>query len=276
MDYYNKYLKYKNKYSSLKILIGGFNRNVILCCSHNNRLECFFRSIEKDYPKKAFNNCVIIKYYNNKFEMIYVGEKYESSTHNKECWDIESFNNFFSNRTYNFDLPNNTEVLLIRHALGVHNKMSLLEKIFNFKKDSQLDTDGIFQAQRAGEFLKQYLTGVSNLLFMASSLIRTQQTIAVIMITLNKKQDILVVTCNHELNYVSNGVCDSHFIQKIPILSNIPRCKDSNNSCDKLTNFSGVVKYKDYNISINWNHYINKNCQDTNILLEILEIIKKI
>jgi broad specificity phosphatase PhoE len=290
MDYYSKYLKYKNKYTTLKsyILKGGdnllFSDNVILCVTHNNRLECFFRSIEKDYPNKAFNNCVVIKCYNEndklKFKMIYEGESYNSKHYKKTAWTINSFNNFFNNNNYNINniiLPKNTDILLIRHALGVHNKMSSLEILFNFKKDSQLDVIGIEQSERAGIFLKKLLES-KKLYFMASHLVRTQQTIAIIMKMINLRQPIYIVPCSHELNVVNNcynSSCDNSILQKFPILSNMPKCKDNSNSCNKLTNFSGVDVYANYKVDLNWDYYINYNnnkCQNTNILEQIIKL----
>ncbi len=288
MDYYSKYLKYKNKYCSLKLLKGGsnlsFSENVILCGTHNNRLECFFRSIEKDYPNKSFNNCVIIKCYHNnnkvKFKMIYEGEPHNSKhLFIKNTWTLDSFNNFFNNNSYNILLPPNTDILLIRHALGVHNKRSLLGTLFNFKKDSELDVIGIDQSERAGVFLKKQLES-KKIYFMASHLVRTQQTIAIIMKMLNLIQPIYIVPYAHELNIVNNSYnssCDNSILQKFPILSNIPKCRDNTNSCDKLTNFSGVDLYADYKVDINWDYYINLNnssakYQNTTILEQIIKL----
>ncbi len=281
MDYYSKYLKYKNKYCSLKLLKGGndisFSDNVILCGTHNNRLECFFRSIEKNYPNKAFNNCVVIKCYNEnnklKFKMIYEGESNNSRHFTKKTWTTESFNNFFYNNIYNINLPPNTDILLIRHALGVHNKRSLLRSLFNFEKDSQLDVIGIDQSERVGIFLKKQLES-KNIYFMASYLVRTQQTIAIIMKMLNIVKPIYIIPCAHELNIVNNSYnnnCDDNILNKIPISSNIPKCRDNTNSCDKLTNFSGVDLYADYKVDINWDYYNNSiKCQNTNILEQII------
>jgi len=282
MDYYKKYLKYKIKYKNIKLLFGGTtieknnSMNVVLCGTHNNRLECFFRSIEKDYPEVAFNNCVVIRCFmdSNKlrFNMVYEGDGTFNAKYNKKPWTITTFNDFFQDRTYDIQLPENTEVLLIRHAVGVHNKMSLWEKIFNFNKDSQLDPEGITQAENVGIFLSGYLLN-NNMTFMASSLLRTQQTIAVIMKKLDKKQPIYIVSCSHELNYVTdNG--DEHILQKIPIASNLPKCKDNSDSCGLLTNFSGVDKYANYKVDINWNKFdSNNSCKNTNLLLEIIKIL---
>jgi hypothetical protein len=305
-DYIVKYLKYKNKYLSLRNthlnMFGGSsiknninnnntNTNIILCGTHNNRLECYFKSINKDYPNKAFNNCVIIKCYkdinnNVKFNMIYEGEstgddKISICSLTNGCWDIVSFNNYFNNYSYNINLPNNTEIYLIRHALGVHNKMNVVQKIFNTKKDSILDIMGIDQAERAGLFLKGYIKKfyknitMSSISFMASHLIRTQQTIGIIMKMLEIKDTIYIVPCSHELIFSNN--CDSSILEYIPIASNMPNCTNNSGTCNMLTNFSNIERYNTYSININWDYYmefykLNKKCKDTNIISEIIKL----
>ena len=257
-------------------------KNIILCGTHNNRLECYFKNINNNFPNKFFNNCVIIKCYriNNKvkFSMIYEGEDIYNLNNN---WDILSFNQYINNFSYDIDLPNNTEIFLIRHALGVHNKMNLLEKVFNLKIDSQLDNIGFEQAERAGIFLRGYLKNFydnNKLFFMASHLVRTQQTIGIIMKMLELinsiNQRLFIVPCSHELNNSSNN-CDASILEYIPIASNIPRCKNNNNDCNLLTNFP--KKYNNYKVDINWDYYMNfyksnKKCQNTNMIAEIINL----
>ena len=108
---------------------------------------------------------------------------------------------------------------------------------------------------------------------MASNLIRTQQTIGVIMKMLDRVNNIYIVPCAHELNYVSE-YCDGHLFQKIPILSNIPKCIDNTNSCNLLTNFSKVNRYNNYNVDINWDYYMNNNidCINTNMMYQIINL----
>ena len=268
------------------------NTNIILCGTHNNRLECYFYNLNKnnDYPKKKFNNCVIIKCYkinnNVKFKMIYEGESNgdnigslcsNSLNLNNSCWDIVSFNNYFSKYSYNINLPNNTEIYLIRHALGVHNKMNTFQKITNIKKDSPLDISGVYQAERAGIFLKGYINNFYNnaqIYYTASHLIRTQQTIGIIMKMIGALKSIYIVPCSHEIVYINN--CDSSLLDLIPIAINMPNCTSNSGSCGKLTILSNI----NINININWDYYMefyksNKKCQDTNIVNEIINIIFK-
>jgi hypothetical protein len=280
MDYYSKYLKYKHKYTLLKeSLIGGSSNKTIICATHNNRLKCLFKGLEKSAPVKSFNNCAVIRFYGEsgrvKIELIYEGDSHDKSIcgspmgKGNGCWDKTSFNEYFNN-IYNLKLPQNTEVLLVRHGLGVHNQMSVLQQAFNLKKDSQLTEIGIKQAEDAGNFLKDYIQN-TEFIFMASHLLRTQQTISVIMNTLNKKQTVYIVPCAHELNYVGR---DNHILQYMPVAINMPKCKSANNSCGKLTYFSGVEKYKDFEVTINWDYYTNfsnnnMKCQNTDLLSQI-------
>ena len=61
--------------------------NIIICGTHNNRLECFFAKLNKNnksYVSKVFNNCVIIRCFKIngmvKFNMIYEGELSNDTT----------------------------------------------------------------------------------------------------------------------------------------------------------------------------------------------------
>jgi hypothetical protein len=287
-DDFIKYLKYKKKYLSLREaysynLSGGSNSdstNIILCGTHNNRLLCFFNNLTNN-KLGSFNNCIIIRCFkiNNEthFEMIYEGEMIENNDvcanllQNKGCWNKDSFNEFFIGKTFDITIPNNTEIFLIRHALGVHNKMSIMEKIFNHKKDSELDVIGYGQAERAGKFLKSYLENknINKIYFMASPLVRTQQTIGIIMNNININNNIYIVPCTHELN-THNSKCYTSLLELIPVPSNTPLCRNGDNGCDILRLYPG-------NIKLVWKYYeafynSNKKCKDTNMITEIIKI----
>ncbi len=257
------------------------NKKIILCGTHNNRLECFFNTINKNnnYINKGFNNCVIIKCYHNnnkvKFKMIYEGETYNGTSDivslcsNNMCWDIISFNNYFENYSYNINLPKDTEIFLIRHGLGIHNKMNILKKIINIKNDPELDTIGIDQSKRAGIFLNGYFKNFYRnitIKYTASHLIRTQQTIAGIMRELEKQNStIYIVPCSHEISF--SNTCDASVLNKIPVGLNKPNCTSNEGTCNKLND-----------ININWDYYmefykLEKKCQDTNMVNEIIKLL---
>jgi bisphosphoglycerate-dependent phosphoglycerate mutase len=311
MNNYNlyKYLKYKSKYFNIKYhILGGSsvnynnnNTNIILCGTHNNRLQCYFKNLNKnnEYPNKSFNNCVIIRCYreNNKvkFNMIYEGETNGENiaslcSISNGCWDIVSFNNYFNKYSYDINLPPNTEIFLIRHGLGVHNKMNLLKKIINTKIDSQLDPIGLNQAMRAGIFLKGYIYSSNNssnnstnnnITFTASHLMRAQQTIAIIMKMLEINKPIYIVPCSHEVNIGSNN-CDSNILELVQVASNIPTCTNNSGLCSKLSRFSDPIINNininiNYNqVDLNWDYYMEFNksnkCQNTDMISEIIKL----
>ena len=300
-----KYLKYKSKYINFKYnILGGSsinynyynnNINIILCGTHNNRLECYFNNLNRanDYPNKSFNNCVIIRCFreNNKikFNMIYEGETNGDNnislcSISNGCWDIVSFNNYFNNYSYDIILPPNTEIFLIRHGLGVHNKMNVLQKIINTKIDSQLDPIGLAQASRAGIFLKGYLNSNINIDFMASHLMRAQQTIAIIMKMIEIKKFIYIVPCSHEVNSTS-GNCDSNILEYVPVASNKPTCINNSGTCGKLSIFSDPNTLDNYEVNLNWDYYMEFNndnfgwhiskCQNTDMVNEIINLYNR-
>jgi hypothetical protein len=113
---------------------------------------------------------------------------------------------------------------------------------------------------------------------MASHLIRTQQTIGIIMKMLEIVNSIYIVPCSHELIYSGYGNCDAHLIQYIPVPSNMPNCTDNSGTCGKLTEFSN--RYENYSVNINWDYYMefyksNMKCENTNIISEIIKLYLK-
>jgi hypothetical protein len=88
---------------------------------------------------------------------------------------------------------------------------------------------------------------------------------------LGKKQTVYIVPYAHEINYVGS---DNHILQYMPVAINMPKCKSANNSCDKLTYFSGVNKYEGFEVDINWDYYTNfsnnnMKYQNTDLLYQI-------
>lgn len=296
-----KYLKYKYKYLNAKqTILGGSsinynnnNNNIILCGTHNNRLQCYFMNLNKNnnYPNKSFNNCVIIRCYweNNKikFNMIYEGESngdniISTCSIMNNCWDIVSFNDYFNKYSFDINLPQNIEIYLIRHGLGVHNKMNILQKIINTKIDSQLDPIGLNQAMRAGIFLKGYLYSNVNITFTASHLMRAQQTISIIMKMLGIEKQIYIVPCSHEVNIIS-GNCDSNLLEYIKVASNTPTCTNNNGDCNILNKFSDPTEpnnINNYQVNLNWDYYMEFNkfnkCQNSDIVSEIINLYNRL
>jgi hypothetical protein len=271
--------------------------NIIICGTHNNRLECFFSKYFKDfkYKSKTFNNCVIIRCFklngHIKFNMIYEGEneeggnkfKLSSCYKSNACWGIKEFNIYFNSiNLKSLDIPDNTEIFLVRHGQGVHNKVNIFEKIYNNMADAQLNTTGSGQAERAGVFLSGYIKAYYtyiNIFWEASHLVRTQQTIGLMMKQFNNINNIInIAPCTHELIYKNDGMCDAAYRQMIPINSNTPRCNSENSKTDEtckiLTNFN-IDNSIEYSVKINWDYYnffynSNLKCEETNMIDQII------
>jgi phosphohistidine phosphatase SixA len=248
---------------------GNINMNIIICGTHTNRLKCFFNYINKSTIKnKKFNNCAIIKCFKNNnilnFNMIYNGDN-----DNPNNWTIEEFNNM-SFSAY-ISIPDYTEIYLIRHGMGFHNQSIINNLIY---KDAKLNDIGINQAINCGKFLNRYFENYSkypiNYVMIASHLIRTQQTISLIIKQLNINKPIIIAPCTHEIIYSNSCNCDSILINKIQPYSNIPNCSYNNNLQDFNESCNNV-----YDIKINWDYYINfyknnKKCSNTNMIDEII------
>ncbi len=257
-------------------------KRIIISGTHNNRLECFFSKTFK--KSKHFSNCAIVRCCNknNKisFTLIYSGDHNDSS-----YWLLEEFNNI-ANKDYdlNYNLPEDTEIFLVRHGKGVHNRDALLDKIYYGNiRDPSLDNIGVNQAIAAGNFLNSYISSsYSNpkIFFTASHLIRTQQTVGLIMKQMNINEKIYIAPCTHELIYMPNIDCDCSLIQSVPIGSNIPNC-DINNMCPLLTKYCHTDCYNTNSIPLNWDYYklfynTNEKCCNNNMLNQIIRTILRV
>ena len=291
----NDLIYLKNKMLLSKCSINNkkqLNKKIIISGTHNNRLECFFN---KYFSKtKHFSNCAIIRCYdNNRISLIYSGDH-----NNNSYWLLDEFNLLCENNNPAIDMniPEDTEIFLVRHGKGIHNHdKSLLEKIYYYslteQKDPSLDQTGVKQAQAAGDFLNKYikynyinniLSENSKIYFTASHLIRTQQTIGLIMEQMNIKSSIYIAPCTHELIYVKPQVsvsdCDCSVLQNIPVKTNIPNC-DINNMCPSLTKFCHTDCYNTNPIPLNWDYYklfykTNQKCCNNNMINQIINTIQ--
>lgn len=284
------------------LLLNANPINIIICGTHNNRLECFFSKYYKNhnYKSKTFNNCVIIRCFklngSIKFNMIYEGEiGDESNIYNisscfksNRCWNIKEFNKYFNSvNIKTLDIPDNTEIYLVRHGEGVHNKINIFEKIYNNILDAPLTNTGSQQAERAGMFLSGYIKAYYtyfHIYFVASHLVRTQQTIGLMMkqFKFNMNNIINIAPCTHELIYKSDGECDAALRQMMPINSNTPRCNNINSEKDdtcRVLNKFNVDNNIEYDVKIKWDYYnffynSNMKCEETNMIDQIIKTFK--
>ena len=268
------------------------NKKIIISGTHNNRLECFFN---KFFLKtKHFGNCAIIRCYdNNRISLIYTGDHNDNS-----YWLLDEFNSLCKNINLGSDMniSEDTEIYLIRHGKGIHNHdQSLLEKMYynslQETKDPSLDQIGVRQAKAAGNFLKYYINNLLadnyKIYFTASHLIRTQQTIGLIMEQMNIKSQIYIAPCTHELIYVKPEVsvsdCDCSVLQNVPVKTNTPNC-DINNMCPLLTKFCHTDCYNTNPIPLNWDYYklfysqskfkTKQTCCNNNMIYQIINTIQ--
>ncbi len=267
------------------------NKKIIISGTHNNRLECFFNKYLS--KRKHFSNCAIIRCYDyNRISLIYSGDHYNNS-----YWLLDEFNSLCENINLGSDIniPEDTEIFLVRHGKGIHNHdQSLLEKIYYYSftetKDPSLDQIGVRQAQAVGKFLKNYIDNNydnSKIYFTASHLIRTQQTIGLIMEQMNFKSPIYIAPCTHELIYIKQEIigsnCDCSILQNVPIKTNTPNC-DINNMCPSLNKFCHTDCYNTNPISLNWDYYklfysqseskTNQKCCNSNMIYQIINTIQ--
>jgi len=147
---------------------------------------------------------------------------------------------------------------LVRHGQGYHNRMDTatkLKKSVTWRDnqntdrlmDAQLTHSGKLQALRAGQAMRKY-KDFSGMQFMfCSDLFRTMQTLAILMSAFDQKikqKEIVVLPCAHELNYISNGVCDGK--QWFNAFEN-------QSTCQKMGSKECTTKL--YGFKIIWNFY---------------------
>ena len=193
INYYDKYIKYKNKYISLNNQNGGLppltqhtqsskTINSIIV-SHNGRIRCLLDKIllgqldkiSKKMKIRFMNCCILLLEITDcelKLNLIYTGELGEDSS------DKTKKRKYYitpgDNKEYNilegipFDeiraspdilkLPeigdNTYKFYIIRHGDGIHNSMNSWDKAISSKiTDAELSHEGISQAINAGQIL---------------------------------------------------------------------------------------------------------------------------
>ncbi len=306
-NYFDKYLKYKNKYLELKNLIGGNPNlnNIILIATHSYRLQCILNtlrvvSINSKVDIKRFKNCAVVRVYrgpngNTCVQIIFVGifkgPLDPSDTSHFEEIDKNNFILEISNPEYS--IPENTEIYFIRHGEGEHNLKTIKDE--SLLLDAKLTEEGNKQAREAGEFLNTYFTSrnISNTLkyyFCASDLHRTRETIGNIKDVLNSKgrkhpdtnfNKIFVLSCLHEITpkerekgHATEALCDNpDKLAPNTHAYNMPKCVNLSNSNPDVKKDEGCTKIN--TTVIDWSKYDThrKNCASKNIIKEILKII---
>lgn len=294
----------KKKYNVVDIIIDR-GVKVAIVGTHNFRLQCFFTKMMynqvKSYKNLKFKNCAMIRCYNQDkdihFEMIYEGELSKDENNDiKKYWNIESFDDA-SHSMKNKNLPLNTEIVLIRHGKGIHNGVSLFKKMLDPAKyiDASLTQEGFYQANNAAYKLFTFFntsgSKYDKLIFGASHLKRSQQTVAVIEIYFKQKSPIVIVPCTHELLYTSDGECDGSIKQLGGTSENAPSCKKNfsiessteysieSDLCKQIKKLCDTCSEKsgDY-FEVDWEQYIdfyskNGRCRKINMIDQIIKCL---
>jgi hypothetical protein len=310
-NYFEKYLKYKNKYIELKKLSGGTpnTKHMIFVATHSYRLQCILNSMrihsnKKDIDIKRFKNCAVVRVFRNGnntqvqliFEGIYDGlidpndiTHFEQTDRNKVLFTIDN--------TY-FLIPKNVEIYFIRHGEGIHNTTPHDERDINARLliDAKLTKSGKQQALKAGNYLNEYLNEYLNgrqidnqYYFCASDLHRTHETIGYIKHVLNNNKKgngetpIYIISCIHEIDSKSNiENCDLTGNSE-PSVQNISKCihnlngitvqlKNQHTEDCKYVNIK-IGNNPPYRINLDWSKYnIHRTqCHTKNIIQQILE-----
>jgi hypothetical protein len=242
INYFDKYIKYKTKYSELKETIGGAKKNFFIVATHSYRLQCILNGFRIHSMQssvgyiKRFKNCAIVRIFRKDngntcvqlvFAGIYKGEfnsstgKYISyiderddshyETPDEKTFSLEINTKIPENKQYL--IPKDVEIYLIRHGEGEHNVASKEDK--KTLVDAKLTQDGHTQAQQSAIILNEYFNSRQlknvNYIFYASDLHRTRQTIGNIKHILNingkgdiKKNSIYVISCIHEITPITH------------------------------------------------------------------------
>ncbi len=249
------------------------NINNIVITSHSKRIRKFIDDYFPNFNKnKRIMNCGILLLSNDIYndnivniKMIYQGESDPQENRKKEnYYTPDDFNNLnLTSKT--LIIPPNINIILIRHAQGYHNlNNTLFKKIMAINnneilKDPQLTDVGIKQASNAGIFLKNnYPFILNNSIFCCSILLRTRETMSLILKELNifgstnminldnniNNQQIYVLPSSHE---ISNFIMPEKFVIKTGQCNN----KVTNRllyKCDFINHDDGIHNF-------NWDYY---------------------
>lgn len=222
--------------------------DIIIVSSHNNRMKCFFSSINGS--SKNFNNCsaILCTSVNNKchFEMIFEGNM------SYDTWTLDEFNKEYNDKYFDIIIPPNRKIILLRHAKGIHNGR------ISFAIDPPLTEEGYMEAKKLGLFLKSFINNSQNIIFGASKLIRTQMTISIIQFILGINKTITIIPCIDEIisctfNFQVNANTPAKNYMERKIL--MPFCHDSKP------------------VELNWKKLTKCNNMKTNIITNILNSV---
>lgn len=274
------------------------NKETNICMvSHGGRIKCLLKklniSVDDGNGKSIkFKNCatVLLKiskkqidvslFHDGELEHVKPNCKYFVKKNIKKTYDT-----LFDGKTYNSndimyddildnlnlkrsDITSNFNIYIIRHSEGHHNTLSLYEKIiyFNDLKDPTITKIGKKQSKHVGNALKNIRFDY----YFVSDLKRTKQTLNNMFKNIN--DDVYVLPCSHELQYVNNGNSDGHqYFASLTKENQTGHDYDDDDSLvwDYYHEFYDGVRGDDVLIK-------NCRCRDTNMISMCLFIIKSI
>ncbi len=241
------------------------NINNIVITSHSKRIRKFIDDYFPNFNKnKRIMNCGVLLLSNDSnnnidndinvvnIKMLYQGESDpEEKREKKLYYTVDEFNNLDLKST-RLVLPQNINILLIRHAQGFHNlNNTLFKKIAAINnneilKDPQLTDLGIKQAANAGVFLKNnYPYIFTNTVFFCSILLRTRETMSLILKELKLfGTEVYILPSSHE---ISNFIVPEKFIIKSG------QC--TNKITDRILYKCDFINHDDGVHNFNWDYY---------------------
>lgn len=291
-----KYIK-KSKRKKIKTKNINTKEKNICMVSHGGRIKCLLKKLNisvKDENGKSikFKNCatILLKISKEKINvsMFYDGElqhvkpncKYFVSNKIIEPYDVpfngktyDAENGLYDDILYNLnlkksDITSDLNIYIVRHGEGYHNTLSFLDKIiyFNDIKDPSITKTGKKQSQNVGNRLEN----INFDYFFVSDLKRTKETLKHMF--KNISDDIYVLPCSHELQYVNNGKSDGH--QYLASLTKENQTAHEYDDDDSLV----WDYYHDFYDGIRGDNILNKKCKcrDTTMISMCLFIIGSI
>ena len=291
---------------------GGYDHSKIvsIIATHQSRIRCLLSDILGIKIERFMNGAVLrleIKEHTLSCSLVHQGElnedkpnkKYyvtDKGTTGKGKLIQEDFPTI-KDRSHNYDTMGKPFVFfLIRHGQGVHNTLKGIKKILG-DKDPRLTNEGKQQAKNTGKAMinnSEYKREFSEAKYLFSSdLKRTIQTLVNIVNVFNEytqnkivnnvenavgSKKIIVLPCNHELNYDKKGSCDGALKQSVIGNENKTSCNYSKSGCVSLVGDFEIdwSLYRDFygeGTRLNPGKNNRRHCRNTNFLQEAINFI---
>jgi bisphosphoglycerate-dependent phosphoglycerate mutase len=245
-------------------------------------------SISGDVNKNTNEHKYFTNDSNNKNLLYFETKEFINEHYTKALSSLHIFSDDFDKHLGNCKTLN---IYMVRHAEGIHNKPTKIEKIIGFISstylDPELNKDGIQQANTLAT--NGILKNINFDYIFVSDLKRTRDTIGIILSTntfLNDIKEFFILSCSHELDYIKNGKCDEGVQLTLIEDENKMNCNiKKDNTIDDICK---SIQISNKNIKLNWDYYfefyknktrsayINPNrlhCRDTSLISLVIFIV---